>query len=361
MGESLLSSIALYTARPTLRIDGRMSELATGLMQAMTMHEQEGGLSSVEIVFVNWASRADGSAGPAFEDEALIHFGAALEVYAGDATGPTEIFSGAVSAMEIQLDADGPPRLVVGAEDAAQKARLARRIQVYENLSIADIARQVAGRMGLTPVVAALSDASAVEVQFNESDLAFLRRLLKRHDADAQVVGTELQVAKRSDVVRNTLHLQMNSQLVRVRIAADLADQTTELRVTGFDPIQGQAVSGLGSGAALGPGSGRTGSSQLQSAFGAREEQSAHRVALTSSEATALAEAEFAQRARRFVRASGECEGNPALRVGSNVTLAGVSPRFDNTYYVTASTHRFDQRRGYTTEFRAECAYLAGP
>src|SRR5260221_14660216 len=100
MGESLLSSIALYTARPTLRIDGQDSELATGLLQSMTMHEQEGGLSSVELVFVNWSSKADGSAGLAFEDEALIKFGSLLKIYAGDATGPTEIFSGAASAIE---------------------------------------------------------------------------------------------------------------------------------------------------------------------------------------------------------------------------------------------------------------------
>ncbi len=361
MGESELASIALYSARPTLRIDGQANELADGLLQSMMMREQESGLSSVEVAFVNWASRSDGSAGLAFEDEEVFKLGAELKVYAGDATGPSEIFAGKVSALEIAYDPDGPPRLTVSAEDGAQKARLARRTQVYERKSPADIVREVAGRMGVTPVVAGLSEAGAVEVQLNESDLAFLRRLLARHGADLQLVGGELHVSPRADVRRNEIELRMHSQLVRVRAVADLAHQASEVRVTGFDPAQGQAVEGTGSGAALGPGSGRTGKALLEEAYGERTQQTAHRLALSQGEARSLAEAEFARRARGFVRVEAECEGNPALRVGSHVKLVDVSPRFDNTYYVTACLHRFDRQSGYSTQFSAEGAYFGNP
>ena len=56
--------------------------------------------------------------------------------------------------------------------------------------------------------------------------------------------------------------------------------------------------------------------------------------------------------------ARGVAEGNPALRVGSYLTLTGLGPRFSNTYYATATVHRFDTEKGYETEFTAECAYL---
>jgi phage protein D len=358
MSEMTLSPLAFYSARPTLRIDGQDSDLASGLMQSLVMREQEGGLSSLELAFVNFVPRDDGSVGPAFEDERLLKLGSQLKVYAGEAAAPTEIFSGTVSALEYIADSEGPPRLQVLAEDSAQKARLSRRIAVYENQSLADIARDIAGRMGLTPVVTGLSDSLDLEVQLNETDLGFLRRLLARHGGDVQLVGNELQVSPRKDVQRNEISLRMNSQLQRVRVVADLADQVTEVRVTGFDALQGQAVAGTGSSAPLGPGQGRKGADLVRDVFGERVQQSAHRLALTQREADALAQAEFEQRARRFVRVEGVCEGNPALRVGSHVKLQDLSPRFDNSYYVVACTHRYDMKKGFETEFQAEGAHL---
>lgn len=361
MGESNLSNLALYSARPTLRINGQDNAMASGLLQSLVMREQEGALSSLEAAFVNFTARESGQVGPAFEDEQVLKLGAELKVYAGEAAAPTEVFSGLVSALEFAFDSEGPPRLIVQAEDQAQQARMARRIAVYERQSVADIARAVASRMGLTATVTGLADTSELEVQYDESDLAFLRRLLARHGADMQVVGRELQVAPRQDVQRNQLTLRLHSQLHKLRVVADLAHQVSEVKVTGFDPAQGAAVQGSGRSAPLGPGAGRTGASLLQQTWGERVQQTAHRLALTQAEADALAQAEFAQRARRFVRVHGQCEGNPALRVGSHLTLAEVSPRFDNTYYVTACTHRYDMRRGFETEFSAECAYFGNP
>ncbi len=358
MGEMNLSKLAFYSARPTLRIDGQDSDIASGLLQSLVMREQEGGLSSIELAFVNFAPKDSGEVGPAFEDERLLKLGSELKVYAGEAGGPTEIFSGVISAIEYLADADGPPRLQVLAEDGAQKARLARRIAVYEKQSLADIAKDAAGRMGLTPVVTGLGDVLDLEVQFNETDLGFLRRLLSRAGADLQLVGKELQVSPRKDVQRNEITLQMNGQLHRVRAVADLADQVTEVRVTGFDPAQGAAIEGTGSSAPVGPGAGRKGADLMRSVYGERVQQTSHRLALTQREADALAQAEFEQRARRFVRVEGVCEGNPSLRVGSYVKLKDVSPRFDNTYYVTGCTHRYDMSRGFETEFHAEGAYL---
>jgi hypothetical protein len=40
------------------------------------------------------------------------------------------------------------------------------------------------------------------------------------------------------------------------------------------------------------------------------------------------------------------------------VNLSGLGGRFDNSYYVTGARHRYDLRRGYETEFEAECPFL---
>lgn len=357
MSEDVLTKLSLYSAKPTLRVAGAESPLAQSLLEAMQMREQEGGMSSLSLSFMNWSSRDDGRAGYAFEDEKVFALGTEIKLYAGEVIGPTEIFRGKISAVEFDFDPDGPPRLVVHAEDALAKARLDRRIEAHENKTVADIARDIATRHGLKPVISGLDDASDTWVQANESDLAFLRRLLERFAADVQIVGDELQVSPRAEVRRNEIELELNSQLKRLRAVADLSQQVTEVKVTGFDPISGRAVQGTGSGAPLGPGRGRTGAQQLEQALSARPEQTSHRLALTEAEARTLAEAEFAARARGFVRIEGVAEGNPALRVGSNVKVTNASSRFDNSYYVTACLHRYDARQGFETAFTAESAY----
>ena len=73
-----------------------------------------------------------------------------------------------------------------------------------------------------------------------------------------------------------------------------------------------------------------------------------------------MADAIFAGQARRFLCIEATAEGNPALRIGANVTLVGLGSRFDNIYYVTRATHRWDVTRGYETDFEAECAFWGG-
>jgi phage protein D len=132
----------------------------------------------------------------------------------------------------------------------------------------------------------------------------------------------------------------------------------TKITIGGWDPSQGQTVSGSSTGAHLGPGQGKTGADVMQDAFGERSEHLAHVVASTSAEAQAIADAAFDARARGFVTVDATADGNPELRVGTTVTLRGIGSRFENDYYVTLARHRWDEMRGYETDFTAESAYL---
>lgn len=236
-----------------------------------------------------------------------------------------------------------------------------RRTRTFEKKSLADIARGLASDLGLTPKITGFTDRLETEVQMNESDLAFLRRLLERYDGDVQVVGTELHVSPRGDVRRNAVELALHSQLLRARVLADLSQQVNEVTVTGWDPARGTRVVGRSTGAHRGPGSGRAGAELLPDALARRSHQIGHLAAASDAEAKAIAEAAFDQRQRRFVTVEGTAEGNPAVRVGSHVTLTGLGPRFDNVYYITRCRHRYDLRLGYETDFTGECAFLGEP
>ncbi len=361
MPEAPLSSTVLYAARPTIRVNGAAAERVTGLLKGMEMVEQEDGLSALELKFDNVASDPSGGADFAFEDERVFKLGDQLAVYAGEESAPQEIFSGVISGLEADFPENGSPSLTALAEDKLQQARLARRTKTHESQTLADIARQIASNLGLTPQINGLAQNIGVQVQLNESDLAFLRRLLARHDGDLQVVGRELHVSPRGQVRRGALELELHSQLRHAIVRADLAHQVSEVTVTGWDAAQGQRLTGRSQGAQRGPGRGRRGAELLASALGRRSHHLGHVAVSTDAEARALAEAAFDDRQRRFVMVEGTAEGNPALRVGTHVTLSGLGPRFSNTYYVTRSCHRFDLAHGYETDFTAECAFLGPP
>jgi phage protein D len=361
MAESPLSPLALYTARPTVRINGAEQERVTGLLVGMEMTEHEDGLSTLELRWDNIASSGSGDPDFAFEDEASFKLGDTVTVYSGEESAPTEIFRGLISALEAEFSEAGSPRLLALAEDTLQKARIKRRTRTFDNQTLADIANTIASDLGLTPQVSGFTQAIGTQVQLNESDLAFLRRLLARYDGDVQVVGTELHVSRRRDVRRGTVELALRSQLRRVTVLADLAHQVNEVTVTGWDPARGQRINSRSTGFQQGPGSGRWGSALLSSAIGRRTHQIAHLAVNTDDEARALADAAFDERQRRFVTAHGTAEGNPAIRAGTHLRLTGLSPRFSNTYYVTHCCHRFDSERGYETDFTAESAFLGQP
>ena len=195
--------------------------------------------------------------------------------------------------------------------------------------------------------------------QLNESDLAFLRRLLGRFDGDLQIVGTEMHVSPRGDVRRGALELELDSQLAKACIRVDLADQVTAITTRGWNATDGKAVSGKASGLTHGgPGQGRDGAALLSQMLGARSEHLGHVAVATDAEAQAVAEAAFDLRARRLVTLEGVTEGNAQLRVGAHCRITGVDHRFENTYYVVHVCHRYDVNNGYRSEFRAECAYL---
>ena len=348
----------VYVARPTVRLNGVEDERLASLITHLVMSEQEGGLSALELRLANSASLHSGAAEYAFDAGGDLELGCELIVGAGDSSSPTEIFRGFITGLEGIFSDRGPPELIVLAEDALQKLRCRRRSRTYEDQTLADIARTLANEHALTPVIDGLDQNFGTQVQLNETDLGFLRRLLARVDADVQIVGTELHVTPRDQVRRGTVDLALGTELKSARVLADLAHQATAVTTKGWDVSGGEPLQAEAPADIPGPGRGLSGSDAFESAFSARTEHSCHLMNDKQAEAEAVAAAAGRRRARRFVRIQGVTTGTPELRVGTHATVSGLGTWFSNTYYVTAVRHRFDGEHGYRTEFEAECAFL---
>jgi len=349
----------LISAAPTVRIAEQSMPLLTNSIHSMRVTEQIGGLSTLELCLYDNLSFANGSAGWGATATSPLQLGAAIKIYCGVTSAPQEVFDGVITAIEGEYVDARPPLFTILAEDRLWKARRKRRSRIFENQSPADIVKAIASDYGLTPQVREGLDApQSIWAQMNESDLAFLRRILTRFDCDIQAVDDKLQAGKRAQDARTSVTLHKGKELVRARITADLADQVTSVRVGGYDSAAGDAVLSTATAGSMGPGTGSDGPRMLRAAFGEVVETSGDADALTSTEGDLVARALYGQRARRFVRIDGSAQGDPQIRVGSKLTIMDVNPFFANDYSVTRAVHRFDLACGYLTDFLAECAYL---
>jgi phage protein D len=357
MAEALLTDRPILAAIPRLEIGGQPDEMARALLQSVSLREAEGGLAAVEARFA--ASAVDQTRGLCLSlaDSGLFDFGKELALAFGPENGQSELFRGRISAIELQLEDGDQPQLVVQAEDALMRERHRRFSRLHPAGRLSAILQSVAADTGLTPVIRGLDVQVDAQVQLNESNLAFLRRLLADHDADLQVVGGELHMTPRRDIRRGTVTLRVGSQLHRLRVVADLADQIGKVTLSAFDVGSGQPVTVTSAPGA--PQSGRRSAAEVLSELGERraEHVGGRRVANRAAAQT-LVDAIFALTSRRFLTLEVTATGNPAMRVGTHLTIENAGTRFSGTYYVTSALHRYDTADGYVTELTAESAYL---
>jgi phage protein D len=360
MPEAPLTPAAVYAAQPHVTVDGREPEMLRDLLQAVALRESEGGLAALELRLAATATETGSGLGLSIAEGAVIDLGQELRLEMGPENDRTPMFTGRVSAMELLVEEGDQPQLVVQAEDALMRERRRRFSRLHPAGRLRDILGAVATETGLDPVIRGLDQRVAAQVQLNESNLAFLRRLLADHDADLRVVGNELRIAPRGEIREDSVSLRLGSQLHRVSITADLADQVSRVTLSGFDVAGGRPVTATsGAGAALGPGRpGRSGAQLLAEARSGGAEHVGGRQVHDQAEAQAIANAAFARLARRFVTLEAVASGNPRIRVGTHLTVEGAGRRFSNTYYVTSTLHRYDTAEGYVTELTAECAWL---
>jgi hypothetical protein len=352
----------LYATSPTIELNGQSYPLIQQNLVQMRMREALGGLSSLELSFVDSVESGGTSRYAAGVGSPLV-LGAGVRVFAGPhEVGAPEIFDGQVTAVEAEIREGQPPLFTVLAEDLLFPTRRRRRTRLFEEMSLGDVITGVVSDYAVNPEIRDGVDQTARNwMQADETDLAFMRRILHDFDCDMQVVGNSLQVGRVGMDRRALVQLAVGSTLISARITADIAEQVNILKLGNFDPGAGEAVDTSADAVGFGPGSGTSGPDTLREKFAAVTMRLGREGPLTDADGTKLAEIEGQRRARSFVRVDGCARGDGNLRVGSWVELVGVNPQFANQYAVREAVHRFDLQSGYRTDFVAESAYLGAP
>jgi len=340
---------AFISAKPLLKIDGEENRDLNEALASMVINLPISGMAHGELTFSNWIRSGDEAAlGFGFQD---IGFGKEIEILMGE-NQDMPIFKGNITAVEERYG-DSAPQIIFLVQDAMHILTRQRHSRVFEDMSPDDIVSEIANELGLSPDVN-ISSSAATWHQMNESNMAFLLRLLNGFGVSLRIVDGILW-AKPEEEDAEPVELSPRDSALKIRLIADLNHQPTQIKSQGFNAATNEVVQHENT-QLDNPGNGVTGKQLCEDLSWPGENIVPQPFPRTQSEAESFAKAHFARQAKRFISGDISCIGEPALKSGREITLADVSERLLGKYQIVHCTHAFDTDRGFETHLKVSRA-----
>jgi uncharacterized protein involved in type VI secretion and phage assembly len=291
--------------------------------------------------------------------------GASLKIDVGsEATlAGTTIFDGEITAVEAEIERDRTLTIVRG-YDKTHRLQRGTTTETHLDVTYGDIAGKIAGRHGLQQGESGRSTVvHEAVVQWNETDWEFLSTLAAESGHEVVVLDGALHFRQPADAgsapgegdigSTDSRQLVFGANLLRLRATVSGAEQVEEVKVRGWDYKTKEAVEGSAraTGGARGAAAGQT-AADLAGTLGGGTLVKVDLPVTSAEVAQEAAESLVEQLGSAATELEGTAYGNPDLRAGVSVSVAGVGAPFDGRYVLTSCRHTYDASNGYETSFR---------
>jgi uncharacterized protein len=287
----------------------------------------------------------------------LFAFGTEVKISLGygEPSALSPMIDGRITEVAASFTEDGNALLTLAGYDALYPLRLGRQSRHWDKAKLSDAITAVAQANSLSTDVRVKGASLASLDQTQESDLAFIERMAELSGAIFYMRGGKFYFGPRHDDRSAALEIPWGQGLSRFSPTANLANQTAGVEVHAWSVAEAATVVGRASpGDESGRESGRkSGGQWLASAFPGGPKIVLNAPVRDREEADARALAMLEAHAQQFVTGEGECIGLPALLPDTNLAFSGLGRAFSKTYYVSETTHRFDEG-GYSTRFAVQ-------
>jgi hypothetical protein len=344
-----MTEAAFISSRPHLKVDGEEREDMQEALTAMVVNLPLHGCAHAELHLTNWG-RPEGEEEPdfVFND---IGLGSECELLMGE-ENPVTVFIGEITAIEERYG-EGAPFLALLLQDKLHRLARSRNSRTFEDQSPDDVVRAIVSDAGLSADVN-VSNLVSTWHQLNESDLAFLQRLLSRFDIALRLEGNQLR-AKPEQADSDAIELDAQDSALRVRLLVDLNHQWLNSTVQGYNMADAVEVTHTSASMTPAPDA-TTARITLNDLSWPGDEVMPQPFARSSAEAQAYAKAHFRRQAKRFIQGDIVCQGEASLKSGREIDLAGVSPRLLGKYQIVHCVHQFDNNSGFETHLKVNRA-----
>lgn len=280
--------------------------------------------------------------------------------------GQTSLLSGEVTALEVEVGEKGLHTVVRGL-DVSHRLFRGTKTQAFLDMTASDIVTKVGRDAGLQCQVDATTSVLQHTTQDGVNDWDFLRRLGAEHDRLLTLAEGKLQFVTKTPASEapggsagsrtDPLVLEVGTNLVHLRGTITAGGQVPGVEVRGWDPSTKKEIIAKQSAATLSavPDSGLSPTSIAQK-FGSGDLVLGLSTITTQPAADAMARSLADHVAGGFAEIEGTARGNPTLRAGTAVKVAGVGDQFTGKYVLTSTRHEFSSDYGYRTSFNASNA-----
>jgi phage protein D/phage baseplate assembly protein gpV len=257
------------------------------------------------------------------------------------------LVTGEITACEYVYAPDRRNQLRVRGYEVLHQLRRRRPLRAHTEVTVVDLARDMASAIGLTVRCDASPPAWPFLIQGRQSDLDLLVDLAGRCGLYLAQHGDELLLIT-LEGTGAPVPLALGEQLLEARFEVNGEWACNEVQVSGWNPFEVREVSASASDAHVALSAearvdpARLGGDGVYALVDESVQSDDH--------ARALAQAELDSRAAHQVALTGVAKGDPALRPGTIVELAEVHAHVKGKYVVSEVHHSVDGRRGFLSE-----------
>ncbi len=264
-----------------------------------------------------------------------------------------QLISGDITAVEPTFSTRSSSAVIRGF-DRMYRLKFGKQSKTYENLSDNAIVSQVARSCSLT--VQTPGNPPLVNPHVLQSNMSNYQFVLKRcEQLNYELVMDDTTLVFRPSAEGNSplKTLQFPRDMDEVNLNMKLPTQGDEVTATGYDVSTNKVLTAVASSSTPQETMGGT-----ETGYQAADDFPSSKILVECPDISdpqalqAVAKARYQTNLQAFIEGSMNLVGDNQLVAGVNIKLTGLSSRYNGIYYITSSTHSYDDSTGYKTSLK---------
>lgn len=286
-------------------------------------------------------------------DNKLFDIGNEVEIQMGYEQELKTVMVGEITGLEPEYTQDTAPILVVRGHDLSHRLLRGNHTKSFLKMKDSDIASEIARSRGLTAKATDSKVKLEYILQHNQTDWEFLQERARRIGYEVVVERKMLYFRPHKNAESKVLTLTYGKDLQAFFPRLSTMTQVQQVEVKGWiakdkKQVIGKAAAGKEGGTM---GGSTSGAKAVKKVFGESRQTIVTQPISSKEEAEQMALGQFQDMAIAYITGEGSCQGNPNIRAGKVIEIAGVGKRFSGLYYINSVEHSYSRDRGYQTSF----------